>query len=78
MKGDEDAIMRKRSGWFKFQMVQTIMMIAMTVFLLVRSYDGHGAYQTIEIKMISLGIWLLFCIGLLVMEWLIHWILCRK
>ena len=62
----------------KFQLVQAIIMALMTLFLLLRTYDGHGAYQTFEIKMISVGIWALFCVGLLALEWLIRWIIRRK
>lgn len=67
--------MNRRSRWLKFQITQAIIMILLAVFLLIRSHDGHGVYQTFEFKMISLGIWLLFCAGLLAVEWLVYWLM---
>ena len=62
----------KRTGWRTLQIVQLIVFLGMSAFLFIRTVDGHGAVQTTEVKLISFGIWALFYLGLLAVEWLIY------
>lgn len=62
----------KSNGWRTLQIVQLIVFLGMSAFLFIRTVDGHGAVQTTEVKLISFGIWALFYLGLLAVEWLIY------
>lgn len=62
----------KSTGWRTLQIVQLIVFLGMSAFLFIRTVDGHGAVQTTEVKLISFGIWALFYLGLLTVEWLIY------
>lgn len=44
----------------------------MSVFLFIRTVDGHETVQTTEVKLLSFGIWALFYLGILAVEWLIY------
>lgn len=59
----------KHRGWMYAQILQFILAGAMSVFLLMRTYDGHGAFQNWEAKLISLGVWLGAYLVLMLIEW---------
>lgn len=62
----------KNTGWRTLQIVQLIVFLGMSVFLFIRTVDGHGTVQTTEVKLLSFGIWSLFYLGILAVEWLIY------
>lgn len=62
----------KNKGWGAFQAVQLILFLCLSVFLFIRTVDGHGAVQTLEVKLISFGVWAAFYVGVLAIEWLIY------
>lgn len=68
----------KSAGWRTFQIVQFVVFLGMSIFLFTRAVDGHGTVQTTEIKLISFGVWALFYLGLLAIEWLVHLIIRRS
>ena len=48
--------------------------LCVSVFLFTRTVDGHGAVQTLEVKLISFAVWAIFYLGVLAIEWLIYFI----
>lgn len=62
----------KGSGWKTFQIVQLIAFLCFSIFLFVRTVDGHGVAQTLEAKLISFAVWGIFYLGVLAVEWLIY------
>lgn len=58
----------KHKSWWIFQGVQLAIFLALGTFLVMRGIDGHGAVQTLDIKLISIGVWVLFYLGLLAVE----------
>ncbi len=50
---------------------------AVVFFLFTRTVDGHGAVQTLEVKLISFAVWGIFYLGVLAIEWLICFIARR-
>lgn len=63
--------------WKTFQIIQLIIFLCVSAFLFIRSVDGHGAVQTLEVKLISFAVWAAFYIGVLAIEWLIYFIVRR-
>lgn len=59
-------------SWKTFQIIQLVIFLIVSVFLLVRTVDGHGAVQTLEVKLISFAVWALFYLGVLAIEWLTY------
>ena len=51
-----------------FQVIQLILFLGMSVFLFFRKFDGSGAENTAEVKLISLDIWLGFYLFILAIE----------
>ena len=39
-------------SWKKFQIIQFMFFLCVSVFLFIRTVDGHGAVQTSEVKLI--------------------------
>ena len=68
----------KHRGWLFFQIIKLILFLCVSVFLFTRTIDGHGAVQTLEIKLISFAVWGIFYLGVLVVEWLIYFIVRRS
>ena len=68
----------RSNRWRTLQIVQLIAFFCVSVFLLARMVDGHGAVQTPEIKLISFAVWGIFYLGVLAIEWLIHRIARRS
>lgn len=68
----------KSKGWILFQAIQFIIFLCVSMFLFVRTVDGHGAIQTSEAKMISFVVWTIFYVFVLVIEWIVFLITCRK
>lgn len=64
----------KNKGWRTFQIIQFIFFLCFSVFLFIRTVDGHGAVQTLEAKLISFAVWVIFYLGVLAIEWLIYFI----
>ena len=62
------------SKWKILQIIQLVIVIIVSLFLLFRSVDGHGAIQTAEAKTISLIVWLGFYLFILVIEIIIYFI----
>lgn len=59
----------KNSKWRKFQVIQLILFLGMSVFLLLRKVDGSGAENTLDVKVMSLAIWLIFYLLVLAIEY---------
>ena len=67
----------KGNGWRIFQIIQFVLFLCFGVFLFLRTVDGHGAVQTVEVRLISFAIWAIFYIGLMAIEWLVYVIVRR-
>lgn len=52
-----------------FQVIQLILFLGMSVFLFFRKFDGSGAENTADVKLISLAIWLGFYLLVLAIEY---------
>jgi len=50
----------KNNKWRMFQIIQLILFLGISVFLFFRKFDGSGAKNTADVKLISLAIWLGF------------------
>ena len=59
-------------SWKTFQIIQFVFFLCVSVFLFTRTVDGHGAVQTLEVKLISFAVWGIFYLGVLAIEWLIY------
>ena len=64
-------------SWKTFQIIQFVFFLCVSVFLFTRTVDGHGAVQTLEVKLISFAVWGIFYLGVLAIEWLIYFIALR-
>lgn len=62
----------QNKGWKSFQLIQLVVFLSVSAFLFLRGVDGHGAVQTLDIKVLSFMIWLIFYLGVLIIEWLIY------
>ncbi len=62
-------------SWKTFQIIQLVIFLLSSVFLFIRTVDGHGTVQTLEVKLISFAIWSIFYLGLLGIEWLTYFML---
>lgn len=65
-------------SWKIYQIIQFIFFLCFSVFLFIRTIDGHGAVQTLEAKLISFAVWGIFYLGVLAIEWLIYFIVRRS
>ncbi len=68
----------KNKGWRTFQIIQLMLFLCFSVFLFTRTVDGHGTVQTLEVKLISFAVWVLFYLGILAIEWLIYFLVRRS
>ncbi len=59
----------KNNKWRIFQVIQLIFFLGISVFLFFRKFDGSGAENTAEVKLISLAIWLGFYLFVLAIEY---------
>ena len=59
----------KNRGWITFQIIQFIIFLCVSVFLFIRTTDGHGAGQTMEARLISFAVWLAFYAAVMAIEW---------
>ena len=59
----------KNKKWNIFQAIQLILFLGISIFLFFRKVDGSGAENTVEVKAISLAIWLGFCLFVLAIEY---------
>ena len=57
-----------------FQVIQLILFLGMSVFLFFRKFDGSGAENTAEVKLISLAIWLGFYLFILAIEFVVRFL----
>ena len=64
-------------SWKVFQIIQFVFFLCVSVFLFIRTVDGHGAVQTLEVKLISFAVWGIFYLGVLAIEWLTYFITRR-
>ena len=64
----------KNNRWRIFQVIQLILFLGMSVFLFFRKFDGSGAENTAEIKLISLAIWLGFYLFILAIEFVVRFL----
>ena len=62
----------QNKGWKSFQLIQLVVFLSVSAFLFLRGVDSHGAVQTLDIKVFSFMIWLIFYLGVLIIEWLIY------
>ena len=62
----------ENKGSRTFQIIQFILFLCISAFLFIRTVDGHGTVQTLEVKLISFAVWALFYLGVLAIEWLIY------
>ncbi len=60
------------SKWKIFQFIQFILFIGVSIFLFVRNVDGSGTVNTLNVKLISFGVWLVFYILVLAIEFGIY------
>lgn len=65
-------------NWKTFQIIQFIFFLLVSIFLFIRTVDGHGAVQTLEVKLISFAVWGIFYLGVLAIEWLVYFIVRRS
>ena len=65
-------------SWKTFQIIQFMFFLCVSVFLFTRTVDGHGAVQTLEVKLISFAVWGIFYLGVLAIEWLTYFIVRRS
>lgn len=63
--------------WKTFQIIQFVLFLCVSVFLFTRTVDGHGAIQTLEVKLISFAVWGIFYLGVFAIEWLTYFIARR-
>ena len=56
------------SGWRVFQIIQFVIFLFISIWLIVRNVDGSGAENTFDVKIISLSVWLGFYLFLLAIE----------
>lgn len=68
----------KNKGWVILQIIQFIVFLCVSVFLFTRTIDGHGAIQTLDVKLISFAVWGVTYLVILVIEWLICFIVRRS
>ena len=68
----------KHRGWLIFQIIQFVFFLGFSIFLFTRTIDGHGAVQTLEVKLISFAVWAVFFLAILAIEWIIFFITQRK
>ncbi len=68
----------KHRGWLIFQIIQFVFFLGFSIFLFTRTIDGHGAVQTLEVKLISFAVWAVFFLAILAIEWIIFFIAQRK
>ena len=59
----------KNNKWRMFQIIQLILFLGISVFLFFRKFDGSGAENTTDVKLISLAIWLGFYLLVLAIEY---------
>lgn len=59
----------KNNKWRMFQVIQLIFFLGISVFLFFRKFDGSGAENTAEVKLISFAIWLGFYLFVLAIEY---------
>lgn len=59
----------KNNKWRMFQIIQLILFLGISVFLFFRKFDGSGAENTADVKLISLAIWLGFYLFVLAIEY---------
>lgn len=59
----------KNNKWRIFQVIQLIFFLGISVFLFFRKFDGSGAENTAEVKLISFAIWLGFYLFVLAIEY---------
>lgn len=64
----------KNNKWRIFQVIQLILFLGMSVFLFFRKFDGSGAENTTEVKLISLAIWLGFYLFILAIEFVVRFL----
>ena len=64
----------KNNKWRIFQVIQLILFLGMSVFLFFRKFDGSGAENTAEVKLISLAIWLGFYLFILAIEFVVRFL----
>lgn len=68
----------KNKGWRILQIIQFIVFVCVSVFLFTRTIDGHGAIQTLDVKLLSFAVWGITYLVILAIEWLIHYIVQRS
>ncbi|MEI3402411.1 MAG: DUF3923 family protein [Clostridia bacterium] len=59
----------KINKWRVFQAIQFVLFLGVSIFLFLRSVDGSGAENTIDVKWISFAVWLGFYLFLLALEY---------
>lgn len=52
-----------------FQVIQFILFLGISIFLFFRKVDGSGAENTVDVKLISLAVWLGFYLLVLAIEY---------
>ena len=65
----------KNNKWKVFQIIQLIIFLSISVFLVFRKVDGSGAKNTTDVKLISLAIWLGFYLFVLVVQYGIRFLI---
>lgn len=70
----------KNNKWRISQVIQLVLFLSVSVFLVFRKVDGSGAENTAEVKLISLAVWLGFYLLVLAVEYGVRFLIkiCRK
>lgn len=62
----------KISKWRIFQIIQFILFLCVSLILFFREVDGTGAENTLDVKLLSFAVWLIFYLFVLVIEYVIY------
>ncbi len=68
----------KKKSWKIFQIIQLIVFLGLSIFILIRTVDGTGAVETPQAKLIGLVAWTAFYLAVLVIEWGIYFLVKRR
>lgn len=68
----------KINKWKVFQIIQVLLFIGVSIFLLVRSIDGSGTVNTWNVKLVSFAVWLEFYLLVLTLEYGIRFLTVIK
>ncbi len=68
----------KINKWRIFQIIQFIVFLCVSLVLFFREVDGTGAENTLEVKLVSFAVWLIFYLFILAIEYGIYFLTVIK